>query len=62
MLAERYVKAPQFGTWAMGYSLRSEDEQYEDLTSAVKRLVANLADADLKAQFVGLADLQSRAA
>jgi Sensors of blue-light using FAD len=63
MLSERYVETSQFGEWAMGYStLRREEPHSDDLTTLVKALVAELPEPNLQAQFIGFADLQSRAA
>lgn len=63
MLGERYLDTRQFGDWAMGYSAGGRDApDHAGLVSIVKGLVAPLEDANLRAQFVGFAELQSRAA
>lgn len=63
LLSERRLDASQFGKWAMGYSpISFEEPRSDDLSEVVRALVAELPDANLRAQFVGFADLQSRAA
>lgn len=63
LLSERYLDARQFGTWAMGYSAGGRDVPDDaGLVSIVEGLVATLDDANLRAQFNGFAELQSRAA
>lgn len=63
LLGERYLDARQFGDWAMGYSAGGRDApDGAGLVSVVEALVATLDDANLRAQFIGFAELQSRAA
>jgi hypothetical protein len=63
LLGERYLDARQFGEWAMGYSAGGPDASDDaGLISVVEGLVAPLDDANLRAQFTGFAELQSRAA
>ena len=63
LISERYLDARQFGEWAMGYSSGGRDApDHAGLVSIVEGLVAPLNDANLRAQFTGFAELQSRAA
>lgn len=63
LLGERYLDARQFGDWAMGYSAGGCDAPNDaELVSIVDALVTPLDDANLRAQFNGFAQLQSRAA
>ncbi len=63
ILSERQIEARQFGEWAMGYTAggreASDDSSLEEIVAA---LVAPVRDPDLRAQFTGFAQLQSRAA
>ena len=63
LLSEQYVDERQFGDWTMGYasggSGLSDDAE---LASIVTGLVDPVGDANLRAQFIGFAELQSRAA
>ena len=63
LLGERYSDVRQFGAWALGYSTGRVDAPDDaGLVSVVEGLVASLEDANLRAQFIGFAELQSRAA
>ena len=63
VLSDRYLEARQFGGWAMGFAAGGADAaDGEPLTAIVEALVAPLEDASLRAQFMGFAALQSRAA
>lgn len=63
LLGEHYLDERQFGEWAMGYvagGLELSDDRH--LADVVTRLVDPVNDASLRAQFIGFAELQSRAA
>ena len=63
LLGERYLDTRQFGDWAMGYNAGGRDAADDaGLVSIVEALVDPLDNANLKAQFTGFAELQSRAA
>lgn len=62
ILAQRQVERRHFGDWAMGFTAGGDDRMLTDeLAATVAALVAPLADPDLRAQFTGFAELQSRA-
>lgn len=63
LLGERYLDTRLFGDWAMGYCNGGRDAADGDgLQAIVEALVSPLKDANLRAQFTGFAQLQSRAA
>lgn len=62
VLAEHHVEERQFGNWAMGYSAGHDADDGADLEAIVTALVAPLEDPDLRAQFIGFAQLNARAA
>lgn len=63
VLSERHIDSRQFGDWAMGFIAGEPGAvASETLPSIVEALVAPLEDANMRAQFMGFADLQSRAA
>lgn len=62
VLSERYLDSRQFGEWAMGFAAGGSEDSHTDLGQVVATLVAGLEDASMRAQFIGFADLQSRAA
>lgn len=63
LLSEQYVNERQFGNWAMGYSSGGSDLADDaELASIVTSLVDPVGDANLRAHFIGFAELQSRAA
>ena len=62
MLGERTTDARQFGDWAMGYSGGRDADDDAGLEAIVAALVEPLDDADLRAQFIGFAKLNARAA
>jgi len=62
VLAERTANTRQFGNWAMGYNAGHDADDHADLEAIVTALVAPLDDPDLRAQFIGFAQLNARAA
>lgn len=63
VIADRIVEARQFGNWEMGYAAGGSDARDDSsLEEIVAALVAPVADPNLRAQFTGFAQLQSRAA
>ena len=61
LLAERQVDQRQFGDWAMAYTPSDEGGAGDDLQATVAALVAPIEDANLRAQFLGFAAIQSAA-
>ena len=63
LLSEHYLDERHFGSWAMGYE-RGGSELSDDaaLAAIVTSLVDPVSDASMRAQFIGFAELQSRAA
>lgn len=61
ILSERHVDARQFGDWAMAYLPADEGAAGDDLPTVVAALVAPLEDPNLRAQFLGFAQIQSAA-
>lgn len=62
VLAERTADERQFGKWAMGYKSGHDADDHADLEAVVTALVAPLEDPNLRAQFIGFAQLNARAA
>lgn len=62
LLGERTTTVRQFGDWAMGYRAGHDAADDATLEAIVAELVADLDDPNLRAQFIGFAALQSRAA
>ncbi len=64
LLGERITATRQFGDWAMGYSGGGggDADDDSDLEAIVTALVAPLDNPDLRAQFIGFAQLNARAA
>lgn len=63
LLSEYYQDQRQFSDWSMGYVAGGPELSDEShLAQVVTRLVDPIDDASLRAQFVGFAELQSRAA
>ncbi len=62
VLAERADGERQFGNWAMGYNVGHDAHDHADLEAVVTALVAPLEDPNLRAQFIGFAQLNTRAA
>lgn len=62
LLGERTSDARQFGDWAMGYSVGTDAADDAGLEATVAALVAPLDDPNLRAQFIGFAQLNARAA
>ena len=63
LLSEQYVDDRQFGDWAMGFCSGGGDLSDDaQLAAIVTSLVDPVGDANLRAHFIGFAELQSRAA
>ena len=63
LLGERHIESRQFGEWSMGFAISASDAPAgASLVTIVEALVSPLKDADLRAQFTGFAELQSRSA
>jgi len=62
VLAERTTDTRQFGDWAMGYHVGHDADDGADLEAIVAALVAPLDDPNLRAQFIGFAQLNARVA
>ena len=62
LLGERTTDARQFGDWAMGYSIGHDATDDAGLEAIVAALVAPLDDPNLRAQFIGFAQINARAA
>lgn len=61
LLSERQVERRQFGDWAMAYTQSDEGQADDNLPATVAALVAPIEDANLRAQFLGFAAIQSAA-
>lgn len=67
VLSEREQDERQFGEWAMGHVAAGADadaqaDEGADLVTVVKGLVADVADPNMRAHFIGFAELQAKAA
>ena len=63
LLSEHFLNERHFGSWAMGYTPGGSDLSDEArLAAIVTSLVDPVSDASMRAQFIGFAELQSRAA
>lgn len=63
LLSEHYLDQRQFGEWSMGYIAGGPELSDEGLLAdVVTKLVDPIDDASLRAQFIGFAELQNRAA
>jgi len=63
VLSERQVETRAFGAWAMGYTAGGDDRLLgDDLPAIVAALAGPIEDPNLRAQFTGFADIQSKAA
>lgn len=62
VLGERATDRRLFGDWAMGFNAGRDAGEGADLTAIVAALVEPLGDPDLRAQFLGFAELNARAA
>ncbi len=63
LLSEQYIDERCFGDWDMGYAPGGADLSDDaKLATIVTSLVEPVGDASMRAQFVGFAELQSRAA
>ena len=60
-LSMKHVETREFGNWAMGFEAGGADGA-EDLKGVVEALIAPLKDKSLRAQFVGFAEINARAA
>jgi hypothetical protein len=61
VLSKKHVEAREFGDWTMGFEAGGAGGA-EDLKSIVEALIAPLQDKDLRAQFIGFAEINARAA
>ena len=61
-LSRREIKDRQFGNWAMAYDAGGEAGEGTDLREVVKTLIGPLADRNVRAQFIGFAEIHARAA
>lgn len=59
VLGERTTDHRMFGQWAMGFSAGRDAGDGADLEAIVAALVEPLDDPDMRAQFLGFAQLQS---
>lgn len=63
LLGEHYIDDRMFGAWDMGFQQGGRELSDDaSLAAVVTNLVAPISDANLRAQFVGFAELQERAA
>ncbi len=63
LLGEHHIDDRMFGTWEMGFRPGGSDLSDDaSLAAIVTSMVDPIGDANLRAQFVGFAELQSRAA
>jgi hypothetical protein len=61
VLSTKQVETREFGNWAMGFELGGNSGA-EDLKGVVEALIAPLGDKNLRAQFLGFAEINARAA
>ena len=61
VLSKKQVETREFGDWAMGYE-PGGNSGAEDLKGVVEALIAPLGDKNLRAQFLGFAEINARAA
>ena len=61
LLSEAHVEQRQFGAWDMASQAADEGQAGDDLPATVAALVAPIDDANLRAQFLGFAEIQSAA-
>ena len=61
VLSKKPVETREFGRWAMGYESGGA-RKAEDLKGVVEGLIAPLQDKNLRAQFIGFAEVNARAA
>lgn len=63
LLGEHHVDDRMFGAWEMGFQKGGRElSDGSSLAAVVTNLVDPITDANLRAQFVGFAELQGRAA
>ena len=60
-LSMKHVETREFGKWAMGFEAGGTGGA-EDLKGVVEALIAPLQDKNLRAQFLGFAEINARAA
>jgi hypothetical protein len=60
LLSTRIVAERAFGDWAMAYQAGGDASAAPDLRQAVAALAEGIEDRNLRAQFVGFADLHAR--
>ena len=60
-LSMKQIETREFGRWAMGFEAGGAGKG-EDLKGIVKGLIAPLQDKNLRAQFIGFAEVNARAA
>ena len=60
-LSMKHVETREFGNWAMGFEPGGIGAG-EDLKAIVEALIAPLQDRNLRAQFIGFAEINARAA
>ena len=60
-LSMKHVETREFGNWAMGFEPGGAGGA-EDLKAIVEALIAPLQDRNLRAQFIGFAEINARAA
>lgn len=63
LLGERYIEERLFGEWDMAFAKGgAELSEHLNLAAIVASLVEPIADANLRAQFIGFAEMHSKAA
>ena len=62
LLSGRSVEARAFGDWSMAFEQSQEGANQPDLRATVEALTMPLADRNLRAHFLGFAELQAKAA
>ena len=61
-LSRKRIEARAFGNWAMGYAAGAEAGADGNLDAVIARLIAPLADRNLRSLFSGFGDIHARAA
>lgn len=61
VLSKKHVETREFGDWAMGFEAGGTGGA-GDLKGIVEALIAPLQDKNLRAQFIGFAEINARAA
>ena len=62
LLTGRSVEARAFGDWSMAYEQGADAQNQPDLRATVDALTSSIPDKNLRAHFLGFAELQGRAA